>query len=60
MNDKIGVMKEIDSLGRLVIPKEIRETFKLDKCVEIIITKEGILLRNPKCEIVEKNETEAK
>jgi AbrB family looped-hinge helix DNA binding protein len=60
MNDKIGVMKEIDSLGRLVIPKEIRETFKLDKCVEIIITKEGILLRNPKYEIVEKNETEAK
>ena len=56
MNDKIGVMKEIDSLDRLVIPKEIRETFKLDKCVEIIITKEGI----PKYEIVEKNETEAK
>ena len=54
MNKTIGVLKEIDNLGRLVIPKEIRETFKLDKTVEIVVTQEGILIRNPKYELVEK------
>ena len=51
-------LKEIDNLGRLVIPKEMRETFHLDKCVEIITTKDGILIRNPKYEIVEKKNSE--
>ena len=58
MNNKIGVLKEIDNLGRLVIPKEMRETFKLDKTVELIVTKEGILIRNPKYELIEKVEVE--
>ena len=58
MDKKIGVIKEVDNLGRLVIPKEIRETFKLDKTVEIIVTKDGILVRNPKYELVEKKEVE--
>lgn len=57
MNKKIGVLKEIDNLGRLVIPKEMRETFKLDKTVEIIVTQEGILVRNPKYELIERKET---
>ena len=57
MDKKIGVLKEIDSLGRLVIPKEMRETFKLDKTVEIIVTQEGILVRNPKYEVIEKKDT---
>ena len=52
-----SVLKEIDSLGRLVIPKEMRETFKLDKTVEIIVTQEGILVRNPKYEVIEKKDT---
>ena len=47
MNEKVGVIKEIDNLGRIVIPKEIRERLLLDKKVEVIITKEGALLRNP-------------
>ena len=38
MSGKIGVIKEIDNLGRLVIPKEMRETFKLDKSVELVVT----------------------
>ena len=56
MDDKIGVIKEVDNLGRLVIPKEIRETFKLEKHVEIVVTKDGILVRNPKYEIIEKKD----
>ena len=47
MNEKIGIIKEIDSLGRIVIPKEMRERLFLDKKVEIILTKDGALIRNP-------------
>ena len=47
MNDKIGVQKEIDNMGRIVIPKEMRELLGLEKKVELIVTKEGVLLRNP-------------
>lgn len=41
----IGIIKEIDNLGRLVIPKSLRERYGLSGKVEIITTKEGILLR---------------
>ncbi len=41
----IGIIKEIDNLGRLVIPKSLRERFGLFGKVEIITTKEGILIR---------------
>ena len=58
MSNKIGVIKEIDNLDRLVIPKEMRENFKLDKTVEIVVTRDGILVRNPKYELVEKKEVE--
>ena len=47
MNEKAGIIKEIDNLGRIVIPKEIRERFQLDKGVEIVVTENGVLLRNP-------------
>ena len=50
----VGIIKEIDNLGRIVIPKEIRSLFKLRECVEIVITKDGVLLRNPKYELVPK------
>ena len=58
MSDKIGVIKEIDNLGRLVIPKEMREMFKLEKTVEVVVTKEGILIRNPKYTLIEKEKVE--
>ena len=58
MNKQIGVTKEIDSLGRLVIPKEMRETFNLDKTVELIVTQDGILIRNPKYVLIEKSKVE--
>ena len=52
MNEQLGIIKEIDNLGRIVIPKEIRERLSLDKKVEIIITKDGVLLRNPEYVLV--------
>ena len=58
MKNQIGVIKDIDNLGRLVIPKEMRDTFKLDKSVELVVTEEGVLVRNPKYKLVEKDEVE--
>ena len=52
MNEQVGIIKEIDNLGRIVIPKEIRERLSLDKKVEIIITKDGALIRNPEYVLV--------
>ena len=52
MKEYIGLIKEVDSLGRVVIPKEIRKIYQLEKEVEIISTTEGVLLRNPKYTIV--------
>ena len=48
MNTEIGINKEIDCLGRLVIPKEMRSLFKLEEEVELVIKEDGILIRNPK------------
>ena len=42
--DKVGIIKEFDKLGRIVIPKDLRERFALDNKVEIIATKEGVLI----------------
>ena len=48
MRDKsVGVIKEIDKLGRIVIPKEMRDRFVLGELVEVSLTKEGVLIRNP-------------
>lgn len=51
MKETVGVIKEIDNLGRIVIPKEMRERFFLGKNVEVVLTKEGVLLRNPEYEL---------
>ena len=58
INNGIGVLKEVDNLGRLVIPKEMRDSFKLNEIVELVITKDGILIRNPKYEVIEKEKVE--
>ena len=44
---KIGIKRQIDSLGRICIPKEMRELYNLKKTVELIVTEEGVLIRNP-------------
>lgn len=51
---KIGIIREVDKLGRIVIPKELRVFYKIDGKVEIITTEEGILIRNPKYILIEK------
>ena len=43
----IGVLKEIDRLGRIVIPKELRDRYFLESEVEIIATTDGVLIKNP-------------
>ena len=55
--DNIGVKKEIDKLGRTCIPKEMRKLFNLENEVELQITNEGILVKNPEYILVKK-ETE--
>jgi bifunctional DNA-binding transcriptional regulator/antitoxin component of YhaV-PrlF toxin-antitoxin module len=44
---KIGIIKDIDKLGRLVIPKKYRELYGVEEKAEIILTDEGILIRKP-------------
>lgn len=54
--DACGINKEIDRLGRIVIPKEMRELFNMTERVELVVTKDGILMRNPEFELVPKKE----
>ena len=55
--ENIGVIKEVDRLGRIVIPKDFRERLFLDDKVEVVLTKDGVLIRNPEYTLVkiEKN-----
>ena len=52
----IGIMKEFDKLGRIVIPKELRQRYGMEKEVEIIALKEGVLIRNSEYELTKKKE----
>lgn len=49
----IGIVRKVDSLGRVTFPKELRRVFNLqeNEQVEILATEEGILLRIPNIEI---------
>ena len=49
----IGIVRKVDSLGRVTLPKELRRVFCLDKDsqIEILATYQGILLRVPNIEI---------
>ena len=55
---EVGIIKEFDKLGRIVIPKELRERYALNGDVEILATKEGVLLKNPSYYLVKKEEDE--
>ena len=56
MFQEIGITKEIDRLGRILIPKDIRERLALEDSVELILTSEGLLIRNPKYALIKKRE----
>ena len=49
----IGIVRKVDSLGRVTLPKELRRVFCLEKDsqIEILATDQGILLRVPNIEI---------
>ena len=52
--ETIGMRRDIDNLGRLCIPKEIRTLLKLENEVELIVTTEGLLIKNPNYILVKK------
>ena len=52
--NKVGVRKELDKLGRICIPKEMRKLFKLENEVELQVTEEGILIKNPEYVLVKR------
>lgn len=58
--ETIGIKKEIDKLGRICIPKEMRRLFDLENEVELLVTTEGILLKNPKYVLVKREQESSK
>ena len=52
MDNAVGIIKEIDKLGRIVIPKEMRERLNLDTKVEVLLTDQGVLIRNSEYKLV--------
>lgn len=52
--EQIGMKKEIDSLGRIYVPKELRDTLGLYGEVELIATTQGLLIRNPEYVLVKR------
>ena len=47
LGDTIGLKRKIDNLGRIVLPKEFRNSLKLNEKdeVEIYLLKEGIFIK---------------
>ena len=56
--EEIGITKEIDDLGRLQIPKEIRKRLGLEKNVMLIVPSEGLLVKNDAYRLVKVSEKE--
>ncbi|MBQ7386704.1 MAG: hypothetical protein IJW03_00905 [Clostridia bacterium] len=50
--NRVGVLKEFDKLGRIVIPKDLRERYALNDKVEIIATENGVLIKNPEYKLI--------
>ena len=53
---EIVIIKEFDKLGRLVIPKDLRERYALDNKVEIVATEQGVLIKSPEYKLVKREE----
>ena len=54
--EKVGIIKEIDNLGRLQIPKDIRKRLGLSNSVELVTTKEGLLIKSIEYELARVDE----
>lgn len=52
---RVGIKRQVDKLGRIVIPKEYREFYHLDHNDEVFIvdTKDGLLITNHNYKVVE-------
>ena len=52
--EREGMMRKVDNLGRIVIPKEYRDFYHLNHNDEVFIidTTEGLLITNPKYKTV--------
>lgn len=50
--DNIGIINEIDALGRHQNPKEIRKRLGLGERVEPVITRDGLLIKSPELVLV--------
>lgn len=51
---RVGMIRRVDNLGRVTIPKEYRDFYNLnpENDVCIIDTMEGLLITNPKYKVV--------
>lgn len=54
--EQVGIKVEVDSLGRICIPKKIRDLYGLDKEVELLLNDEGVCLRSPRFALVKREE----
>jgi AbrB family looped-hinge helix DNA binding protein len=52
MSNTVGIIKEVDKLGRIVIPKELRERYGLTENVEIVATEHGVMIRDPEYKLI--------
>ena len=43
---KVGILKGFDKLGRIVIPKELRDRYGLNGVIGIVATEEGVLIKS--------------
>ncbi len=50
-----GILKKVDDLGRVTIPKEYRDFYHLDakELVSVVAVQDGLLISNPKYKVVE-------
>ncbi|MBP3378772.1 MAG: hypothetical protein J6L96_08490 [Clostridia bacterium] len=44
--ESIGIVKELDKLGRIVIPKDMRDRYGITERVELVATKDGVLVKS--------------
>ena len=52
----LGIIKEIDDLGRLQIPKDIRTRLGLKKNVQLVVTPDGLLIKSEEYKLVKLND----
>jgi len=55
--EQVGIQSEIDHLGRIHIPKKIRELYALGENVELVLTEDGVYIRNPLYTLTRREET---